>query len=95
MDYGFTCLGCSIVFSMALCSRYLMKIRYLKMRIFFKLGGKKQCNIYKHASKMGRYVYIYLVHLTGERVAYVGMCLCGCILFKGWVTLHFRSELDM
>lgn len=50
MDYDFTCLGGSIVFSMALCSRYLMKIHYLKIWIFFKLGGKKQCNVYKHAS---------------------------------------------
>lgn len=41
MDYDFTRLGCSIVFSMALCSRYLMKIHYLKIQIFFKFGGKE------------------------------------------------------
>lgn len=66
MNYDFIRLGCPIVFSRALRGRYLIKIHYLKIQIFFKFGEKKQCNVYKHTCKMGRYVYIYLVYLMPQ-----------------------------
>lgn len=76
MNYDFIPLGCPLVFSKPLCSRYLIKIHYLKIQIFFKFGKKNQCNVYKHTCKIGGYVYIYLVYLTQECI---GICGCVCM----------------